>query len=143
MKRIIAFLAAAMVVTAFAFAAAAACELPTVELKPGMKVIAALAGPNWAVARVDAIKGAQVMVKFSDGGLGSLGKGEVVAHPSVLHRTGDVPCFQAGARVIAPAQGDTWRFATVLSVTGEKAEVKFADGKKRELKLTELAAQPE
>lgn len=142
MNRISFGLLVALIVTAVSLSASAACTAPAVDLKPGMKVIAALAGPNWAVAKVESIQGGTMTVKFTDGGLGSLGKGEVVAYPAALDGGGNLSCFSVGDKVIAPAQGDTWRTATVLSVTGETAEVKFADGRKKGFKLTEIVAQP-
>lgn len=142
MKRILPALLAIAIIAALASVASAACTQPIVELKPGMKVIAALAGPNWALATVDSVKGGTTVVTFNDGGLGSVGKGEVVAYPSALYGGGNPPCFSVGASVIAPAQGDTWRAATVLSISGDSAEVKFSDGRKKGFKLTEIVAQP-
>ncbi|MBN1282256.1 MAG: hypothetical protein JXA24_00605 [Proteobacteria bacterium] len=121
----------------------AACKKPVVEIKPGMKVIAAVAGPNWGVARVESVKKNKIMVKDAGGGLGSLGRKEVAPHPSALYRGNNKPCFGAGDKVLAQAQGGTWRIATVDKVTGDKAKITFVmDKSKKNVKLSAIVPAP-
>ena len=142
MKRVACFVFAFAALSFVSRAYGAACSEPAkVEIKKGMKVISALAGPNWQVAKVESIKGGKFTVKDAEGGLGSLGPKEVIAHPDVLYH-GSVPCFKSGDKVIAKAQGDIWRTATVSKVDGDKIEVKFYDKTKKTLKGNELVRQP-
>ena len=142
MKRAVCLAFAFAALAFFSKAYGAACSEPSkVEIKAGMKVVSALAGPNWQVAKVESIKDGKITVKDSGGGLGSLGPKEVIAHPDVLYH-GSVPCFKSGDKVIAKAQGDIWRTATVSKVDGDKIEVKFYDNTKKTLKGNELVRQP-
>lgn len=126
-----------------AFNAFSECKEPQkVELKKGMKVIAPLAGPNWQVSKVDKISGNNVTVKDASGGLGSMKPDEVVPHPDVLYKGGNYPCFKAGDKVVAKAQGDIWRTATVSKVDNDKIEVKFMDKSKKTLKENEMVRKP-
>lgn len=142
MKRIV---ACSVVLFVFVIAGGKAwseCKEPAkTQFKPGMKVIAALAGPNWAVAKIESVGKKDIMVKYADGGMGSLGKSEIAVHPDASYH-GSHPCFAAGDKVIAKAAGDTWRTATISSIKGENAEVTFADKKKKTLKQSEIVRQP-
>jgi hypothetical protein len=121
----------------------AVCQEPgKVELKPGMKVIAPLAGPNWQVAKIEKISKGNLTVKDADGGLGSMRPNEVVAHPDVLYKSGNCPCFKPGDKVIAKAQGTIWRAATVSKVDGDTIEVQFMDKSKKTLKGNEIVRKP-
>jgi hypothetical protein len=129
-----------MFIAANAFAE---CQEPQkVSFKTGMKVIAAIAGPNWGAAKVDSIKGGNITVKYSDGGLGSLQPREIAVHPDILYQGGSYPCFQPGDRVIAKSHGDIWRTATVTKVDGDKFEVRFYDKSTKTLKGNEIVRRP-
>ncbi|MFA4875020.1 MAG: hypothetical protein WC956_08060 [bacterium] len=105
--------------------------------KPGMKVIAALAGPNWQVAKVDSVKGGRIEVTFPDGGKGSVGSNELAPLPSDTP-----PCFRQGDKVIAKAEKDIWRTAKIGEVKDEGAVVIFMDKKKQTKKFSEIARYP-
>jgi hypothetical protein len=49
---------------------------------------------------------------------------------------------KAGDKVIAKAQSDIWRTATVSKVDGDKIDVKFYDKTKKTLKGNELVRKP-
>ncbi len=141
MNRLVLGLIASLVLFTASPLASAPCKPPTVSLKPGMKVIAALAGPNWAEATITKITGEQIMVKYADGGLGGLGRQEVAPHPTELTRSSTDLCINKGDTVLAPAQGTTWRSAKVVNVTGEELEIKFVDGKTKTMKASGVVRQ--
>ncbi len=127
----------------FAGKAWAICQEPEiVELRAGMKVIAPLAGPNWQVSKVDKISKGNVTVKDAEGGLGSMKSSEVVPHPDVLYKKDSYPCFKTGDQVVAKAQGDIWRTATVKKIDNDKIEVQFMDKSKKTLKGNEIVRKP-
>jgi len=143
MKRSILCILVAAVAVSISTLSWAACKKPSVEIKPGMKVIAAIAGPNWGVSKVESVDKKTINVKDADGGLGSLGKKDVVPHPSVLYH-GDVkPCFNTGDKVLAKAQGSTWRIATIGKIDGDKADITFVmDKSKKTVKLDTIVPAP-
>jgi len=143
MKKFLCFAFALAAIAIWTNSAWAECGEPgKVELRSGMKVIAPLAGPNWQVSKVDKISKNNITVKDSEGGLGSMKPGEVVAHPDVLYKGGTYPCFKSGDKVIAKAQGDIWRIATVSKVDDDKIEVRFMDKSKKTLKAKDIVRKP-
>lgn len=102
------------------------CQEPRpVQIVKGMKVIASLAGPNWAEATVKSVDGQTFTVSYSDGGLGSLSRNEILPHPSVLYAGGQYPCFRVGEKVIARDSWPTWRMAKIVSINTNFVQVAF------------------
>jgi hypothetical protein len=108
--------------------AQAPCKEPAkVSLEPGMKVISHLAGPNWSVGKVTAVKGKTIEVEDARGGLGSTSASEIALYPGTLYRDHTPPCFQAGDRVLARSKGNTWREAQVIDANPGKVTFQFLD----------------
>ncbi len=121
----------------------AVCKEPKkISLKPGMKVIVALAGPNWSEAKIDSMSGGNITVKYYDGGLGNVGRREVVAHPDILYHGRTYPCFKRGDRVIAKSHGKIWRTAVITMEDGDKFEIQFDDKTRKKLKGNEIVRIP-
>jgi hypothetical protein len=141
MRRILAVTIAGLFMTWASLPSAVAaekCAEPGVaDLKPGMKVITALAGPNWQVAKIDAMGKGRITVTSADGGKGSLSPRDVVPFPGATP-----PCFKKGDKVIAKVEKDIWRIATVSEVTEMHAIVIFPDRKKQSRTFSEIVRAP-
>jgi hypothetical protein len=136
-NRLICAMLVLIALPAMCIAAEKCTEPAKAVFKPGMKVIAALAGPNWQVAKVDSVSGSRIEVTFPDGGKGSLGSHEIVLFPSSTP-----PCFKQGDKVIAKAEKDIWRTAKIGEVKDDGAVVIFMNNKKQSKKFSEIARYP-
>ena len=128
---------------AYAGVARAGCPAPSKSVfTPGTKVIAALAGPNWSVATVESVAGTNYMVKYPDGGLGSLASTEIVPYPTEASGEDATSCYKVGDKVLAKAHGAIWRVATVSAIDGKTISVTFQDSTRSVVSLTEIVRYP-
>jgi len=143
MKRGLMFFVMFLGVMMYSCAISAGCPEPSKgALTPGTKVIAALAGPNWSVATIKSVAGKSYMVKYPDGGLGSLASAEVAAFPVAASGNDMMSCFAVGDKVLAKAHGDIWREATVRAIDGKTISVTFQDTTRTVVSMTEIVRYP-
>jgi hypothetical protein len=138
MKKLL-FIAVALALAMPSLAYAKCKEPASVELKPGMKVVAQWRGDNWWLAKIDSItKRGRFNVIYSDQTTGSNKKKDQVVY-YIYEKSGtNPPCFQPGDRVIAQWKGDSWWKARIDEIKGNKAYITYSDGEKGERKLTEM-----
>lgn len=115
----------------FMIGACSNCKEPaTINLKPGMKVVASWQGNSWWVGTVDALDGDNVSLTYSDTTKGVKNKTLVLPHPTVQYTDGKPCCFKPGDKVVAKWKNDNWWVATIDKVEKDKAEVTYSDGEK-------------
>lgn len=104
--------------------------------KKDEKVAAQWAFGSWHVAIIKNVNANNVDIDWQNGWSdSSVALDKIAPYPT---ETGDMPAV--GSYVIIRPQNDTqeWRFATVSSISGGEAEVKFADGKTAKTKRVDL-----
>lgn len=104
--------------------------------KAGEKVAAQWSFGSWHVAVIKHVNANNIDILWQNGWKdGTVAKEKIAPYPTAANAMPKV-----GDYVIVKPQTDTeeWKFATVSSVSGDGAEVKFADGKTQKVKVTEF-----
>ena len=106
--------------------------------KPGDKIAGQWAFGSWHPAELKHVNANDVDIEWKNGWKnGNISRDKIAPYP-----TGTSPMPKANDYVIVRPTNDTseWKFAVVTSVSGQEAEVKFADGKTQKVKNTDFIA---
>lgn len=106
--------------------------------KAGEKVAAQWSFGSWHVAIIKHVNANNVDIDWQNGWSdGTVARDKIAAYPTAASQMPN-----AGDYVIVKPQSDIseWKFATVTSVSGNQAEVKFADGKTQKVSNTDFIA---
>ncbi len=104
--------------------------------KRGEKVAAQWSFGTWHVAIVKNVNANDIDLDWQNGWSdGSVAKDKVAPYPGAANAMPKVNDYVIVKPVNETAE---WRFATVVAVSGQEAEVKFGDGKTQKLRNTDL-----
>lgn len=104
--------------------------------KAGDKIAAQWSFGSWHPAEIKHVNANDVDIEWKNGWKnGNVGRDKIAAFPSAAN-----PMPKPGDYVIVRPTSETseWKFAIVTSVSGQEAEVKFADGKTQKVKNTDF-----
>ena len=106
--------------------------------KPGAMVAAQWSFGSWHPAELKHVNANDVDIEWKNGWKnGNIAKDKIAPYPTAAN-----PMPKTNDYVIVRPTSDTaeWKFAVVTSVSGQEAEVKFADGKTQKVKNTDFIA---
>lgn len=104
--------------------------------KKGEKVAAQWSFGSWHVAVIKHVNANNIDIDWQNGWSdGTVATDKIAPYPNAANSMPNV-----GDYVIVKPNSDieAWKFATVTSINGQEAEVKFADGKTQKIKNTEF-----
>ena len=106
--------------------------------KPGEMVAAQWSFGSWHPAELKHVNANDVDIEWKNGWKnGNIAKDKIAPYPTAAN-----PMPKTNDYVIVRPTSETseWKFAVVTSVSGQEAEVKFADGKTQKVKNTDFIA---
>jgi hypothetical protein len=104
--------------------------------KDGEKVAAQWSFGSWHVAVIKHVNANNIDLDWQNGWSdGTVDKDKIAPYPNAAN-----PMPNVNDYVIVKPRTDTeeWKFATVTSVSGQEAEVKFSDGKTQKVRNTDF-----